>query len=40
MFSNSKEFLPLNTMFRDGLLEYSNHFKCFVGSIGDVEDDV
>ena len=29
IFSKSKGFLPLKTMFRYGLLEYSNHFKCF-----------
>ena len=39
-FSKSKGFLPLKTMFRYGLLEYSNHFECLGGSIGDFEDDV
>ena len=29
IFSKIKEFLPLKTMFRYGLLEYCNHFKCF-----------
>ena len=40
IFSKSKGFLPLKTMFRYGLLDYSNHFKCVGGSIGDFEDDV
>ena len=40
IFSKSKGFLPLKTMFSYGLLEYSNHFKCFEGSISDFEDDV
>ena len=39
-FSESKVFLPLKTMFRYGLLEYSNHFNWFLGSVGDFEDDV
>ena len=40
IFSKSKGFLPLKTMFKYGALEYSNHFKCCLGSIGDFEDDV
>ena len=40
IFSESKGFLPLKTMFSYGFLEYSNHFKCFLGSVGDFEDDV
>ena len=39
-FSESKGVLPLKTMFRYGLLEYCNHFNCFLGSVGDFEDDV
>ena len=40
IFSKCKGLLPLKNIFRYGLLEYSNHFKCFLGSIGDFEDDV
>ena len=36
IFSKSEGFLPLKTMFRYGVLEYSKHFKCS----GDFEDDV
>ena len=39
-FSKSRGFLPLKTMFRYGLLEYFNHFNCFLGSLDDFEDDV
>ena len=39
-FEISKGFLPLKTMFRYGLLEYSNLFNWFLGSVGDFEDDV
>ena len=39
-FKLSKGFLPLKTMFRYGLLEYSNHFNYFLGSVDDFEDDV
>ena len=39
-FPESKGFLPLKTMFRYGLLEYSNHFNRLLGLVGDIEDDV
>ena len=39
-FSKCKAFLPLKTMFSYGLLEFSNHFNCFLGSIGDFKDNV
>ena len=40
IFSKSKGFLPLKTMFRYGVLEYSYQFMCFLGLIGDFEADV